>query len=474
MLPPLFLHSYGVAQYGEWLTLTAAVSYLGTLNFGLQTFTNNRTSISYNRGEYEEVKELQATAFALLLGIVTFGALISLLVLFLPVSSWLKLKLTSRAASLIIYLLGLQVLSRMVFGFLAGSFLALGVSYRGNYWNNAQALTSLVGTAALVLLRSSLTSIAALQVVVMFLFAAASGLDLRIKAPEVFPKPSYFRRARIKEILKPSGYFGMLYCSNFLVFQVPVVVMQRILGPQNVVVFSLSRTIFSMSRHLLSSMSLAIAPEIVELYGQRNWKRLLRLYDLSERMVFALVPVVSVGTFLASPILIALWLHKPDLYNVNVCIYMALISAAMGTKEHKYQFQTSANEHIEMARFLFRSYIAMVAFSVPAIEFYGACGFLALWLLTEMIQLAFILHLNRRFFEHVVHLDFTPLYRLAILMTAAMALCGAFALANSNRSLVETGGATVLAVVALLAIAYPVFKVHEMGASIRARLLRRV
>ena len=35
LLPPIFLHSYGVALYGEWLALSATVGYLSTINYGL-------------------------------------------------------------------------------------------------------------------------------------------------------------------------------------------------------------------------------------------------------------------------------------------------------------------------------------------------------------------------------------------------------------------------------------------------------
>jgi O-antigen/teichoic acid export membrane protein len=67
LLPLIFLRHYGVASYGEWLTLTATVSYLATLNFGLQTFVNNQVAICYNGGEIEETNTLQATALLLLL-----------------------------------------------------------------------------------------------------------------------------------------------------------------------------------------------------------------------------------------------------------------------------------------------------------------------------------------------------------------------------------------------------------------------
>jgi hypothetical protein len=40
LLPPIFLHNYGVTLYGEWLALSAAIGYLATVNYGIQTYTN--------------------------------------------------------------------------------------------------------------------------------------------------------------------------------------------------------------------------------------------------------------------------------------------------------------------------------------------------------------------------------------------------------------------------------------------------
>src|ERR1700744_2209714 len=72
IVPPLFLHFYenGLEVYGEWVALSAAISYLGTLNYGIQTYANNQTTILYNRGLLEEAKSVQASAVRLLLIII--------------------------------------------------------------------------------------------------------------------------------------------------------------------------------------------------------------------------------------------------------------------------------------------------------------------------------------------------------------------------------------------------------------------
>ena len=103
------------------------------------------------------------------------------------------------------------------------------------------------------------------------LFTLFVGADLYLSALVAFPKLQFTSRARLMDILRPSGYFGMLFSVTFLVYQVPVVILQRLLGPTNVVVFSITRTIYSMSRQALTSLSTALGPEITELFGKGNW-----------------------------------------------------------------------------------------------------------------------------------------------------------------------------------------------------------
>jgi O-antigen/teichoic acid export membrane protein len=473
LLPPLFLRSYGIAMYGEWLTLSAAVSYLGTLNFGLQTFVNNQAGIASSRGDTTEVNTLQATALLLLLLILMIAAAVTGSVFLLPVASWLNLQLSNRDAALITYLLGLQVLARMLYGFFSGSFLVVGLAHRGQNWNNALALIGLAVTAGAVAFHSGLVRIAVLQLVVIPIFGIATVIDLRRLAPEVAPRLRFAQRSRFGQILKPSGYFAMLFSSNFLVYQLPVLLMNRLLGPASVVVFSLTRTIYSMSRQLLSALSQAIGPEIVELYGTRSWDRLHRLYDLSERAVFALTPVVSLGTFAVTPLLIGVWLHKPELYNAHTCFYMALISAVMGIKEHKYIFQTSANQHSAMARFVFASYAAMVIVSIPGIRLYRLSGFLILWLCTEIAQLLYILRLNQRLFAQAVRLDMKPVYRLSGLLIAAFAVCFTISPMFSKWSDMGSIALTITAILTVAAASYYLFDLKELQSSLASRIFRR-
>ena len=462
LLPPIFLHKYGVPMYGSWLTLTATVNYLTTLNFGLHTYANNQVAIHYNRGEMEQAKVLQGTTLLLILSIITGAAVLTGFVFFFPINDWLRISASRSVVSATIYLLGLQVLTRILFGFYMGMFLIIGAAHRGANWANVQGLAGALVTAALAFAHVSFVWLAAVPLLIIMVFGVLVMVDFRMKAPALFPRLRYAQPRRFKEILKPSGYFGILFTSSFLVYQLPVALMQRMLGPTSVVVFSLTRTIYSMSRLCLVTMSWAIGPEITELYGKHDWKRLFRLYELSERVIFALVPVITIGTLLATPLLMVIWLHKPGLYDPQVCLLMALISAIMGIKEHKYQFQTSSNEHTLLAKLMFWSYVVMIAISLPGIHYFGVLGFLAMWLVTEVVQVLAILRLNQRLFANVSKLDFSPVYKLFALMGVATASGAWFATTAGHRPLPFVALTVVVFVGILMAAGYPLFGLSEV------------
>jgi hypothetical protein len=81
----------------------------------------------------------------------------------------------------------------------------------------------------------------------------------------------------LRAILKPSAHFGLLFSPNVLAYQLPVSLMQRILGLGPVAVYSVTRTINSMSRRILFLLtSLDWAGDHHLTFGQRDWPKLHR------------------------------------------------------------------------------------------------------------------------------------------------------------------------------------------------------
>jgi O-antigen/teichoic acid export membrane protein len=299
-------------------------------------------------------------------------------------------------------------------------------------------------------------------------------VDLKWIAPVLLPSLRYGNWKQVAAILKPSAHFGLIAIGGFLTWQGPVILIQRVLGPSAVALFSLVRVVFQMSRQILSIASATIGQDITILVGQGDYKQLRRLYDLSERIVLFLIPVVSIGSLLLCPVLFAVWLHKRALYSPLLCILMAVVSAVLGIKEHKTQFQSSSNEHEKLAVFIFWGYTSMLMVSVLTMKFYGLIGFMGTWLAWEMVQTWFVLHMNARLFPDGETISTGPIVRLTVFMAVAFGLCIVPAYREASWSLPMVVGSAVGITAVFGIAAYFVFDVDELRELLMVRIRRRL
>jgi O-antigen/teichoic acid export membrane protein len=423
LLPPIFLRNYGVTVYGEWLALSSAIGYLSTLNYGVQTYTNMQMTIHYNRGELEECVHLQSGGLFILLVVFVSLAILLCAIFFIPIDAWLHLQLPLREAQTILYLLGLQMVVSMVFGFFSGNYMVIGSAHRGANFNNLNLLLSTLMSALLAILHSPLIWFAAAQLAVTVLMTGYLFLDFSRLAPALKPTLRHWRKTPLLNILKPSGHYALLFSSNILGYQLPVIVIQRVLGPVAVVTFSVTRTIYSLGRRLPYLVTNSIGPEVTMTYGERNWNKLRQLYELSERVVLLLIPPLSFGLMLFTPLLLVLWLRRGSLYDPWVCLLFGITIAVQSVKEHKYQFQFSTNQVRELSYMTPIAYGSMLLLSIPAMQWLGLPGLLGIWVLTESAQLLYLLHLNRKLFGREMELSYRLVSVFMLLLLAGTAAC---------------------------------------------------
>lgn len=480
-LTPVFLHYYGIAGYGEWLALTAAVSYLGTLDMGVQTYVNQDLTIRYHRGDMKDFHVQQSTALRLMLGVVFAAATVALVVFALPLQSWLKMDgshgappLNPLSVQITVYLLALQVLSNIIFGFIQGNFMIVQKAHIGAHWGNAKALSIILAGLIAVVLRQPFPVIAAAQTSAVILTGLAMLTNLRFLAPQIFPTLRYWDGSSVPKILGNSGHFALILSCTMLLFQMPMLIMARLAGPAVVAAFSLMRIIFSMSRQVLGALTLSMGPEITQQYAQKDLKSLIRMYGISERMIFAAIPFFSVGVLASSPLLLRIWAHKEGLFSIYPYCLCSLISILMAAKEHKLQFQYSTNEHHLMARAMFGSYLTLVIVSIFLVGHFGVMGFLWAWLTVEAGQLAYTVHLNHELFRSAGKLEVTYLVRMLALSITGVGVC-AYVVPRwvEHGSLLVSAAIPVLISLILAALSYPLFGVSEVLQQVKARLARR-
>jgi O-antigen/teichoic acid export membrane protein len=476
IVPPLFLRRYahGVEMYGEWVALTAAVSYLNSLNMGVQSYANNQMTLHYNRGEIEQTKIVQSSALRLILILVVLAIAVGGSFLFMPVARWMGLRyVSSTAASLTLFLMALQLIMNWFFSFLSNSYQVTGDLHRGLNWQNAQRLTAVLALGVFLWERASFPVLASVQLTSMVVYSAAVLIELRVRAPVLLPSLRYGNARDLVGVLKPSAYYGLFTASTFLAWQGPVLLIEKLLGPVAVAIFALSRTIFSMSRQLLMTLSYSIGQETITLIAKRSWSQLRRMYDLSERVVLLFAPVLTIGTLLMAPFLFSIWLHKRDLYDPGICMLMGAISAVMGLKEHKYVFQYLSNEHIGVAKFSLAAYLTMIAGSAVTLRFFGLSAFLLCWFVTELVITAYIVAQNQKLFPVEFRPSLTPLPRLAAVLVIGFASAAWPVWHDAAWPKLRLAAVAVSLVSGLGVLCYFAFGLSGVQAVFRSRLRRR-
>ncbi len=463
LLPPAFLHSYGVRMYGEWIVLSGTLSYLATLNFGITTYASNELTMLHKRDERQAYRKLQASTLALLLCMVCLGIGLTSTVFILPLARLLHLSSIPAAdVAMTAFFLGLQMMVSILAGYCSGLFMVVEKAHRGISWGNARAFAGTSTCFVLALFRLPFPILALGQLIAVFTITLLSIYDLKRQSGDLPLGLSGANWRTAKATLRPSGMFAMIFAQQFLVFQVPVNMLQWILGPAVVVLFSTSRTILSSARQLLSPITNAIAPEVTFSYATRDMKKLLYIFHHSEKIVFAGIPIANLGAYLFSPILVRVWLHRPSLFESSVYALMALISAAMSMRDHKQFFQFSTNMHKRLSIIVFFGNVLMICVSLPFTIKYGLMGFMWVWLASEVLQMGFIYIENKKLFQQDASITFLPVLKLALVMLVSLPLCMVSLHYAMQRSLGVAGAVGVAGIALLTVECYFVFGLKDV------------
>ena len=463
LLPPAFLHYYGISKYGEWIVLSGTLSYLSTLNFGITTYASNQLTMLRKRQDFEEYRRLQGSTLALLLFMVSLGLAVTCLVFVLPLVKLLHLSTIGPSeAALTAFCLGLQMLVNICAGYYNNLFMVVEQTHRGLSWSIARAFCATIVCFFLTMFRVSFQFLALGQLIAVVVVALLSFYDLKKRMGGL---PLGLGGANWKTAthsLKPSGLFAMLFAQQVLTYQVPVNILQWILGPSVVVLFNTSRTVLSSARQVLSPITNAIAPEITFSYASRDIKKMLYIFHHSEKVVFAGIPIANLGAFLLAPIIVQLWLHKPQLFELYTYAIMALVSAAISMKDHKQFFQFSTNTHKRLAIIVFCANVLMIGLSVPMVLKFGLYGFLVVWLASESSQMVLVYFENKRLFDYDPSINFTPVLKLAGVMLASLPVCMLLVHFAQQFSLEMVALAAIFGEVMVIAVCYFVFGLKDV------------
>lgn len=473
ILPPLFLAKYGVKGYSEWLVLSAAMGFFGFLDLGLQTYVANKLTVFYHNNDLEGFHRFQTTGLLMSFAVLFSTSVLALTIFFIPVDRLLSVSMPPVKVAAILYLLVLQILVLIFWGQMASAYRSIGLAYRSVMWFNLQKMVMLAVTVGAVAFMQSFMIIALLQLLVALLSLLSVWLDLGLKFKEIAPKIRGFDIALAKEIIKPSLYFSLFVFNNFLIYQLPVLILNRFESPLAIISFSVGRTLFSFIRQGLSVIQASIGPEITRLEGIRDWASLKRLYQGAESLTISASVIFNTCIFVASPLLLMVWMKRADLFIFKPMLILMLISAVMSLKEFKYYFQTMTNRHEKTAVMMLLTYLIMSGLNYMTAMHYGLIGLLSVWLTFEVLQLSIIQRYNRQLFKDIFRV--TP--RQNIIMALVLLAFSTTSVIFKYRILEQTTLITIaqafITLLIMTTMSFYFFNGREVVGLIRERVFRK-
>jgi O-antigen/teichoic acid export membrane protein len=367
----------------------------------------------------------------------------------------------------------MQTLLQVVFGYYTNLYMVVQKAHRGQMWANWRYFAPVVITVPLAVRHASFGTIALGQFCGVALLGVVMILDLSRSMPGLPLGLAGASWRTLRATVKPSGMFLMIYMQTFLLFQVPVILLQWLLGPEIVVLFTISRTVFSMARRILSVITNAIAPEITFSFGSGDMAKLLDIFHYSERVVFSMIPVANLGTFLCAPLLIRVWLHKSGLFEPWPYALMALVSGVMSMREHKQFFQFSTNTHYRLAHIVFWGNLLMIAISIPMTLWLGLNGFMVTWLVSESTQMALLYFENKKLFHADASITMIPVLKLAAVVGLALPACMEAVQYSRRHGSVDQAAVGVAGTLVMFVICYWLFGLNLVQQRLLARFSAR-
>lgn len=331
LLLPLYLRSWSVAEYGEWMALYSIVNYLGNLDFGVTTAAVNAATIAYARNDWSAFKRIQGTAWAASLTIAAAGGVIVCLLslTYFHVDQWLGLTvLGHQNARLVFCGLAVSLLASIPGRQLIAVYTATGDFAKYQWLYNAFSLFTFMASGLALMLGAGPVSLAVVTAGTTLSTIAFSLWLLRRKGSRLYPRLRDADWHTARALAAPTGQFGLSMLATALTVQGPIVVLSRALGGPTVALFTTTRTVANVVRGTLALLRAPLRPEFGAASAQPTKDALRRLFRLTVSLDATMAICLSAVLWSGGVWLIRFWSHgriHPDPMLLHLLLIASIL-----------------------------------------------------------------------------------------------------------------------------------------------------
>jgi O-antigen/teichoic acid export membrane protein len=387
LLVPLFLHAWGANGYGQWLSLTAFVSYLSLLDLGGQNFIGNLLAQEYVCGNVEMFRKHLSEGVSLftLIALVVFamlGIALSLPGLSLPGQN-VPIGLDER---LILLLMGASFLLSIPSGVYVTAYRATGLFARGTMVGNILRAVSLPCYVAILIvgLPPTIYAVGYLATGIIGTLVIIWDIQRQISVcRHIKLKLASIQTGRV--YLGGSLYFWLLALANALNQQGVILILAASRSPTLVAIYATHRTISGIIGYVANLFQAPLWPELTFVHAQQNNEKLMRMSLLVVKMVVFLSGTVALGLWMFLPVIYPIWTGKNIQFHpilMAVLLIQAVLAAGWTTSGWAL---LASNQHRSLAYWTLANAGVTLAFAIILASKFGCLGVAFATLLGDVI-----------------------------------------------------------------------------------------
>ena len=371
---PIYLAYWSPAKYGEWLALSALVGYLSTLDLGMNMAGSNRLTQLHAKGDLPGYRRYFRAALAFNVGMAGVGTVfLGFAVVVLPIQDLLRLQHTSPMdVRVVAFLLGLQTLWTLPSGLVMSVYRTTGDVAATQWIRNGTTIIGIALAAGCLLFGGGMVTMAIIELATMLLVTAAVITHICVKMPELRPSILGAETALIRELVRPSLYFALIFLSEAVRMQGPILILSRFVGGSSVTLFGVSRTLCSAARTVAGAMCNSFIPKVAELDALDGRDGLRRLHRTLVNAGVALSVGVAAAMWFEGVDVVRIWTHGrmvADPWLLRLLLAQVVLQAPW---QASAMITSAVNKHSSLSRYNIYSSVAGILISLALVGWLGA------------------------------------------------------------------------------------------------------
>ncbi len=395
---PIFLHFWGVPLYGEWMIVNSIPAYLSFSNVGFGNVAGNEMTMMVAREDRESALRVFQSCWWLIAIICTVTiVLLSGALLYLPAARLLKLTHISQYdTKWIIFYLGLSVLFGQLEQLLQSAYRSIGRYPYGTFLKTLFSLGAFASTLVAVMLgcgaRVTALVYAVANIAVTLLLCILVNRDI----PWIKFGWSHASVAEIRRLVRPAIAFMGFPLGNALNLQGTLLAVGYALGPVDVVVFGVARTVSRVALQMVQMVNTTFEPEMSIAFGAGNYELLRTLLRRACQLALLVAIAIVLLMITLGPWFLTHWTsgHVPPSRTLLSILLLVVIFYALWSTSAT--LMTSTNQHQRLATYYILGTSLTCILCYFLARAYGLYGAAASLLISETVMNLYVVPASLR------------------------------------------------------------------------------